>query len=172
MPDNSRNDNENIQPTKATRQKSDSKSEFLDSSDNSALPKGQFTAEIRISSLMPPHLIAEYEKVCPGFAKDFHNNFMEQQNHRRWCEKSTIEAAIDYNRSQLKMVAKGQSFAMWSFVGVLVSGIVLAYLGYPQIAYYPFGMAFIVLVTGLMYSPFNRFPWSWRKKKNANKTKN
>ena len=75
-----------------TRKKKNRRELINQGTTNTIVPPGiSFYAAYRQSPFPPPIELEKYENLCPGVAKQFFDNFVNQTNHRLELEKKVIE---------------------------------------------------------------------------------
>ena len=58
----------------------------------------------------PPEILAEYEKIAPGFTNRMIEMAEKEGEHRRELEKKALDADITLRQTQLKQIRMGQIF--------------------------------------------------------------
>ena len=72
--------------------------------------------------LPPPEVLGLYEQVVPGVATAIVNQFTEQGNHRRACEKLELDADIHIAQRADGHVRRGQWLGFVIILTMLASG--------------------------------------------------
>jgi uncharacterized membrane protein len=104
--------------------------------DKDQAPKNGKISQIAVSSatysgpIPPPSMLAEYERICPGFAARIMTNAEDEAKHRRSLEAQVVNAQIEDRVSHRKESKRGQLCALFITLGALTAGAFTAYTGH------------------------------------------
>lgn len=90
----------------------------------------------------PPELLAQYEKVCPGWAVRLLEMGEREQLHRMSCEKTVLELnreSLGQERSWIDYSMRGQVLGFIAFVVLAAIGVYALYLHLVTVALVCFG---------------------------------
>ena len=82
---------------------------------------------------MPPEVLAQYEKIYPGFAERLMIALEAQGEHRRYLEQKQQAATEADQLACREIERRGQWFALLIGLAAIISGAAIACLGQPVV---------------------------------------
>ncbi|MEK6750450.1 MAG: DUF2335 domain-containing protein [Pseudomonadota bacterium] len=92
----------------------------------------------------PPHLLAEYDRICPGFSKDMLSMAQQDAAHIRELERKSLY----YKQREVLL---GQVFGFLIAVIVVISAAMLIYSGHEATGVIFSGTCLVTLVSLFIY---------------------
>jgi uncharacterized membrane protein len=109
----------------------------------------------------PPGMLAEYERICPGWAEKLLQMGVDEQRHRHHCDRQELDQndqviALDHRDATYALT--GLIFGFLVLLAILGIGAYALFLGHVNVAIACFGSGFLAAVARVFVRGRDRKP--------------